>query len=166
MRKAHTIKRPPLSRITGLAPSSLPVMFSRMVVFPAFRRPMINTRNRLHTRRMSSDGTSMLVRSTKQRNQGDDGPPMEVVHPEDVYKIESEVQLQMISANFIILAKYILVCHLYLASARGRPSAPQVSSRIGMRFDIPTPFCLDIGLTYYFAAGSSNAVTTTPRERD
>ena len=136
MRKAHTIKCPFLSRITGLAPSSLPVMFSRMVVFPAFRRPMINTRNRSHTRRMSSDETSMLVRSTKQRNQGDDGSPMEVVHPEDVYKIESEVQLQMISANFIILAKYIGMSSL---SSLRQGTAKCAASLITYRHEVRHP---------------------------
>ena len=67
MREAHTTRRPFLSRITGLAPSSLPVIFSRMVVFPAFRRPMISTRNRSHIWLSSSDERSMLV-STKQRS--------------------------------------------------------------------------------------------------
>ena len=90
--KARNTSCPCLSRIIGLAPSSLPVIFSRMVVFPAFRRPMINTRNRSHARRMSSDEMSMLLRSRKQRNRSDDDPAMEVVHPEDVYEIESEVQ--------------------------------------------------------------------------
>ena len=53
-----------LSRISGLAPTSLPVIFSRMVDFPAFRRPMISKRKRLHNRLRSSDERSMLVRYT------------------------------------------------------------------------------------------------------
>jgi hypothetical protein len=60
-----------LSRISGLAPSSLPVIFSRMVVFPAFHRPMISTRNRLHNRLRSlyeTDEWAMLVRSTNRRD--------------------------------------------------------------------------------------------------
>ena len=65
---ALTTQRPSLSRISGKAPSSLPVIFSRMVVFPAFRRPMISTRNRLHNRLRSLDERSMLARSTKQRS--------------------------------------------------------------------------------------------------
>jgi len=66
-REAHTTKRP-RSRISGMAPSSLPVIFSRMVVFPAFRRPIISTRNRLQNCLRSSGETSMLVGYTKWRN--------------------------------------------------------------------------------------------------
>ena len=67
MSEALTTKRPSLSRISRMAPSSLPVIFSRMVVFPAFRRPMINTRYRLRY----SNELSMLVRSTEQRSRSD-----------------------------------------------------------------------------------------------
>ena len=63
MWEAHTTKSPSLLQISGLAPSSLPVIFSIMVVFPAFRQPMISMRNRSHNRRRSSDETSMLVKS-------------------------------------------------------------------------------------------------------
>src|SRR5216684_984111 len=67
-REAHTTKHP-WSRISGMAPSSLPVIFSRMVVFPAFRRPIISTRNRLHNPlRSSGEMSSMLVSYAKQRN--------------------------------------------------------------------------------------------------
>src|SRR5258708_27397707 len=40
-REAHTTKSPCWLRISGMAPSSLTVIFSKMVVFPAFRRPII-----------------------------------------------------------------------------------------------------------------------------
>ena len=67
-RGAHTTRRPSWSRISGMTPSSLPVIFSRMVVFPAFRRPIISTRNRLHNRLRSSGEVSMLVSYTKQKS--------------------------------------------------------------------------------------------------
>src|SRR5258707_3151736 len=70
-REAHTTKCPWL-RISGMPPSSLSVIFSRMVVFPAFRRPIISTRNRSHTRLRSSGETSILVSYTKQRNRSND----------------------------------------------------------------------------------------------
>src|SRR5258708_17707264 len=72
-REAHTTKCPCWLRISGMAPSSLPVIFSRMVVFPAFRRPIISTRNRSrHNRLRASGEMSMLVRYTKQRNRSND----------------------------------------------------------------------------------------------
>jgi hypothetical protein len=72
-REAHTTKSPCWSRISGMAPSSLPVIFSRMVVFPAFRRPIISTRNRSRHNCLSSLGeASMLVSYTKQRNRSND----------------------------------------------------------------------------------------------
>src|SRR5258708_37188381 len=69
-RDAHTTKRPCWLRISGTAPSSLPVIFSRMVVFPAFRRPMISTRNRSRHNRLRCSGemSSMLMSYTKQRD--------------------------------------------------------------------------------------------------
>ncbi len=69
-RDAHTTKSPCWLRISGTAPSSLPVIFSRMVVFPAFRRPMISTRNRSRHNRLRCSGemSSMLVSYTKQRD--------------------------------------------------------------------------------------------------
>src|SRR5258708_39783089 len=70
-REAHTTKYP-WSRISGMAPSLLPVIFSRMVVFPAFRRPIISTRNRLHNRLRSLGETSMLMSYTKQRSRSND----------------------------------------------------------------------------------------------
>ena len=91
MRGTLTTKRPSLSRITGLAPTSLPVIFSRIVVFPAFRRPMISTRNRLHSRLISSDKmfADMLVRSSKQSSRCDDAGELT---GERRKEIESEVQ--------------------------------------------------------------------------
>src|SRR5258707_3540259 len=72
-REAHTTKCPCWLRISGTAPSSLPVIFSRMVGFPAFRRPIISTRNRSrHNRLRSSGETSMLVSYTIQRNRSND----------------------------------------------------------------------------------------------
>ena len=109
MREAHTTKRPSLSRISGLAPASLPVIFSRMVVFPAFRRPMISTRNRLHNRPRSLDERSMLVRFTKQKGRSNDWLGADFkLRKKEVYKVESEVrrEVQMLSINLITLAKY------------------------------------------------------------
>src|SRR5258708_25070936 len=69
-RDAHTTKYPRWLRISGTAPSSLPVIFSRMVVFPAFRRPMISTRNRSRHNRLRCSGemSSMLMSYTKHRD--------------------------------------------------------------------------------------------------
>ena len=94
VREALTTNCPSLSRISGLAPTSLPVIFSRMVVFPAFRRPMISTRNRSHMRLRSFDESPMLVRSTKQRSRA----TMELIQRERG-EIESEVQRSLFEVN-------------------------------------------------------------------
>src|ERR1700761_9296792 len=77
VKEALTTNCPSLSRISGLAPTSLPVIFSRMVVFPAFRRPMIRTRNRLHTALRSSDVSSMVGEVYEAEESSDDGADSE-----------------------------------------------------------------------------------------
>lgn len=69
----HTTKCPDLSRISGLTPASLPVIFSTTVVFPAFCRPIIKMRNRGHNCLILSGGTSILMKSTEQSRTGVDG---------------------------------------------------------------------------------------------
>ncbi len=135
-REAHTTKCPSGSWISGVAPSSLPVIFSRMVVFPAFRRPITSTRNRLQSCLISSVEMSMFVSYTKQRNRSDDAGSWTAAEVWSPNRVGDEDQNLIISAKRHLHSPQYTVHEIMrtrnaLLTHTGLPSTPFTRGCIG-----------------------------------